>query len=193
MTSSAHEQLGPSDAVVAVDVQRCFCPGGALAVDQGDQVVPVLNAWIEAARNAGATVVASRDWHPSDHCSFEAQGGAWPPHCVAGTPEAEFHPRLDLPRETILISKGRDPQQEQYSAFHDTRLAEELRRRGVKRVWIGGLALDVCVLHSVLDAVEAGFEVHLIRPATRAVEAESGDARRAIDQMREAGAIIEDA
>ncbi len=180
------------DALLVVDVQRDFCAGGALAVPDGDAVVPVVNRLLERAVAAGAVVAASRDWHPPDHCSFRQQGGPWPAHCVQGTPGAAFHPELKLPPQTLLISKGQDPQREQYSAFDGTGLAEQLRSRGVERVWVVGLALDYCVKASALDARREGFETVVVLPATRPVEQESG--RAAVQQLRDAGVrIVEEA
>jgi nicotinamidase/pyrazinamidase len=184
-------RLSKHDAVIATDVQNDFCPGGALAVSKGDEVVPLLNRWMALAHESGATVAASRDWHPPDHMSFRQRGGPWPPHCVQNTRGAEFHPDLRLPEGTIIITKGADRDREDYSAFHHTDLAEQLRRRGVKRLWIGGLTTDYCVKESALDALKAGFEVHVIVAATRAVNVEPGDGDRAVAAMREAGAIIE--
>ncbi len=183
--------LKPTDVLVVVDVQNDFCPGGALPVREGDQVVPVLNRWIEAAEHSGAYVVASRDWHPSGHVSFTDRGGPWPVHCVRDTPGAAFHPDLCVPDRAIIVDKATDPDRDSYSGFADTGLAERLRQTGVKRVWVGGLALDYCVRATVLDALAEGFEVHLILPATRAVDVKAGDGQRAVDQMRQAGAIIE--
>jgi len=179
------------DALVVVDVQNDFCPGGALAVPNGDAIVPVLNGWIEAAQAAGIPIVASRDWHPEDHCSFSDRGGPWPRHCVRETPGAAFHPELELPRDAIVISKGRDRNRENYSAFDDTGLANRLQGLGVERLFIGGLAQDVCVRATVIDACEAGFETHLIRNATRAVDVSPGDGDRALEAMRAAGARID--
>jgi len=183
--------LGEKDALVIVDAQNDFFPGGALAVEGADEVVPVLNSWIERAEAAGAFVVASRDWHPEGHVSFQSEGGEWPPHCVQGTNGAAFHPDLRLPAETRIVTKGDNPRFDQYSAFDRTGLAEDLRRSGVERLWVGGLAQDVCVLHTVRDALAAGFEVHLIRDATRPVNVSPGDGERALEEMREAGAVIE--
>src|SRR5262249_46250784 len=149
-----------------VDVQNDFCPGGALPVAEGHQVVPVLNRWIEAARRGGARIVASRDCHPPGHVSFRDRGGPWPVHCVQDTPGAAFHPGLNLPAEAAVLSKGSAPDRDNYSPFADTGLADTLRRQGVRRVWVGGLAQDVCVRAAVLDALAAGFEVHLIEDAT---------------------------
>ncbi|MDE2990344.1 MAG: nicotinamidase [Chloroflexota bacterium] len=185
-------ELRPTDALLIVDVQRDFCPGGALAVPDGDAVVPVLNQWIDAARDAGAAVFASRDWHPPDHVSFQEQGGPWPSHCVAETPGARFHPDLALPVSATIIDKGTDAGHEAYSAFEGTDLAAWLHAAGIERLWVGGLALDYCVRASVLDARRiAGLPVHLILSATRAVEVQPGDGSRALDDMRSAGAVTE--
>lgn len=186
-------ELTTHDALVIVDVQNDFCPGGALAVEGGDEIIPVLNRWIEAAQKNRAVIVASRDWHPPDHVSFKGQGGPWPIHCVQMTRGAELHPDLNLPPiDTWNIAKGSHPKREQYSLFDGTDVADRLNEHGVQRLWVGGLALDVCVRATVLDALKAGFEVHLIRSATRAVNASAGDGDKAIAEMREAGAIIEE-
>lgn len=184
-------ELQSRDAVLAVDVQNDFCPAGALAVPQGDAIVPVLNDWIGAAVDAGVPVVASRDWHPRKHCSFAEHGGPWPPHCVRETTGAEFHPDLQLPADALIVSKGEAEAQDQYSAFDDTGLADRLRGLGVERLWIGGLAQDVCVQATVIDACAAGFETHLIADATRPVEVSPGDGERAIEAMRASGAHID--
>ncbi len=186
------DKLKTGDALVVVDVQNDFCPGGALAVPDGDAVVPVLNGWIEAAQAVGIPVVASRDWHPDDHCSFADRGGPWPRHCVRETPGAAFHPDLEIPGDAIVISKGRDRDRDNYSAFDDTGLADRLHGLGVERLFVGGLAEDVCVKATVLDACEAGFETHLIPNATRAVDVSPGDGDRALEAMRAAGARIDD-
>ena len=184
--------LRPSDALLIVDVQHDFCPGGALAVPDGDAVVPILNAWIEAAQDAGAAIFASRDWHPPDHVSFQAQGGPWPSHCVVATPGADFHTGLALPETAVVIDKGTHPEHEAYSAFEGTGLAGRLREAGAARLWVGGLALDYCVRASVLDARRiAGLDVHLILGATRAVDVQPGDGTRALAEMRAAGAVTE--
>jgi nicotinamidase/pyrazinamidase len=182
-------ELAESDAILAVDVQNDFCPGGALPIPQGDSVVAVLNRWIAAASAAGVPVFASRDWHPRGHMSFEVRGGPWPAHCVQDTPGAAFHPALCLPEDTVVVTKGVRFDQDQNSAFDQTGLATELARRGVRRLWIGGLAEDVCVLASALDARRAGFEVHLIEGATRPVTAEGG--RHARARMRDNGIVVD--
>jgi nicotinamidase/pyrazinamidase len=185
-------RLDQHDALLIVDVQNDFCPGGALPVQEGDRVVAVLNEWIGAARAAGSPVYASRDWHPAGHISFEERGGPWPRHCVQETPGAEFHPALDLPREAHVVSKGTTPDRDAYSAFEGTGLAEQMREEGVRRVWIGGLALDVCVLATALEALREGFEAHLIHSAARPVNVQEGDGDRALARMRSAGVIIEE-
>ncbi len=184
--------LSPADAVIVVDVQNDFCSGGALPVSEGDQVVPVLNRWIEAAETSGAKVVLSRDWHPPTHLSFKEYGGQWPTHCVQGTQGAAFHPDLRVLAEALIVTKGDKPDRDQHSAFDGTELGERLREQGIERVWVGGLALDVCVRATVLGALKLGFEVHVIRAGTRAVNVQPGDADRALEEMREAGAIIEE-
>jgi nicotinamidase/pyrazinamidase len=181
--------MQPGDALIIVDVQNDFCPGGALPIEQGDQVVPVLNEWIAAAMDNAVPVYASRDWHPGGHISFEERGGPWPPHCIQDSEGAAFHPDLNLPVTTIKVTKGVRFDQDQNSAFDETGLAEQLKRDGIKRIWVGGLAQDVCVLATVLDACREGFETHVIMDATRPVTAEGGEDSRT--QMEGAGARLE--
>jgi len=181
--------LNRHDAVLIVDVQADFLPGGNLGVQRGDEVVPALNRYLAAARRKGAPVFASRDWHPRDHCSFLAQGGPWPEHCVAGSPGAEFAPGLALTRDAVIISKATGKDTDAYSAFQGTELAPRLRELGVKRLLVGGLATDYCVLNTVLDARKAGFEVLLLADAIRAVNVKPGDGERAETKMLAAGAV----
>ena len=176
------------DALLIVDVQNDFCPGGSLAIPDGDSVVPVLNRWI--AQGAGMTV-ASRDWHPPDHISFLPQGGTWPAHCIRNTPGADFHRDLRLPGDALIISKGTHNDFDQYSALDRTGLANRLKQAGIGRLRIGGLALDVCVRATVLDALLQEFKVNLLLDATRAISAKAGDDQRAIAEMQAAGAVIE--
>lgn len=176
------------DALIVVDVQNDFCPGGALAVADGDAVVPGLNRAIESARQAGVPVVASRDWHPQSHCSFGPQGGPWPPHCIQQTEGGAFHPDLALPEDAHLVSKGTFEAHDQYSALDGTGLGDWLRHQGVRRLWVGGLAQDVCVQATVQDALRAGFWVKLMREATRPVDPDGS--AKALEAMREAGADI---
>lgn len=174
------------DALLIVDPQVDFCPGGALAVPEGNAIFPALN---RASRILPLTV-ASRDWHPAGHASFQAQGGPWPVHCQAGTPGAEFHPDLDADRIAHVFSKGTDPGQEAYSAFDGTGLAGWLREHGVRRLYVGGLATDYCVRASVLDARREGFDVVVLEDAIGAVDVAPGDGDRALAEMRAAGAEV---
>jgi nicotinamidase/pyrazinamidase len=175
-----------STAVLIIDVQHDFLPGGALAVPDGDAVLPAL---VEAAVGADL-IVASRDAHPADHCSFVAQGGIWPPHCVEGTPGAELHPAVTGLRPAVVIDKATTSDRDAYSAFDGTGLAAELRARGVDRLVVGGLATDYCVRASVLDALREGFAVTVLAGGVRGVEVEAGDTERALHEMREAGAVV---
>jgi nicotinamidase/pyrazinamidase len=181
--------LERQDAVLIVDVQVDFLPGGNLAVQRGDEVVPALNRYLALARRKGVPVFASRDWHPRDHCSFRPQGGPWPEHCVAGSPGAAFAPGLELPDDAVIISKATGSDSDAYSAFQGTDLARRLRELGAKRLLVGGLATDYCVLNTVLDARKAGFEVRLLADAIRAVNVKPGDGERAERQMLAAGAV----
>lgn len=205
--------------LVVVDVQNDFCPGGALAVPEGDQVVPVLNTWIKKFRERGLPVVYTKDWHPADHSSFKPNGGIWPPHCLQHTYGSDFHP--DLLVEGPVFVKGFVANREAYSGF-DSRLqaaesqvtsqvagqvagknkasapeetfgpplAEWLRQQSVKRIYVGGLATDYCVKATVLDGLKEGLEVVVIRDAVRAVNVNKGDGDRAIDEMAKAGATV---
>ena len=179
----------PHDALIVVDVQRDFCPGGALPIPDGHAVVPVINRYLAAAEAAGAPTFLSRDWHPAGHMSFHAQGGPWPEHCVQGSEGAAFHPDLQRPPRARVVTKGDSQDRDQYSAFDGTGLGAELGRAGVRRVWVAGLAEDVCVRATVLDAVAQGFEVKLIGAGTRPVTAPGG--ARARDEMQQAGAVVE--
>jgi nicotinamidase/pyrazinamidase len=181
--------IGTGDALLVIDVQNDFCPGGALPIEEGDRVVPILNRWLCAAGERGIPVYASRDWHPRGHSSFVEAGGPWPSHCVQDTEGAAFHADLQLPSDVVLVAKGVRFDLDQYSAFNETGLEERLRRDGVRRLWVGGLALDVCVRATVLDALRAGLEVRVLVDATRPVTAEEG--RRARSEMEAAGAILE--
>ncbi len=180
--------LRPNDALLVVDVQQDFCPGGALPIARGDEVVAVLNPWIAAASKQGLPVFLSRDWHPASHPSFTANGGRWPVHCQQDTAGASFHKDLFIPEGAEVVTKGTRFDQDQNSAFDQTGLADKLHRDGVRRLWIGGLALDVCVLATVLDGRRAGFEIRVLVAGCRPVTVEGG--REALTRMRKAGAVL---
>jgi nicotinamidase/pyrazinamidase len=180
--------VGKTDALIIVDVQNDFCPGGALPVPEGDQVIPVLNDYIKIFKKANEKIFATRDWHPPNHISFKAQGGPWPPHCVQNSEGANFHPDLKLPSDITIVSKAMDPLREAYSGFDGTELANTLKKQGVTRVFVGGLATDYCVKNTVLDARKLGFEAVLLLDAIRGINAEPGDVAKAIDEMVKSGA-----
>lgn len=180
--------LTAADALLIVDMQNDFLPGGSLGVPRGDEVIGPINRLIELFRARGLPVYASRDWHPGDHCSFAAHGGPWPPHCVAGTGGAAFSEALALPPDAVVVSKADTAEVDAYSAFNGTGLAGQLRARGVERLLVCGLATDYCVLNTVLDGRANGFEVLVAPEAVRAVEVEPGDGERALGRMREQGA-----
>lgn len=176
-------------ALIVVDVQNDFCPGGTLAVPHGDEVVAPLNKLIDEFLDRGDPVYKSRDWHPRTTKHFAAYGGTWPVHCVQNTRGAQFHPALrDDPRIKV-ISKGQGDA-DGYSAFDNTDLGSQLRNAGVQELVVGGLATDYCVRNTVLDAVDRGFKVKAVKDAMRPVELQPGDGERAIEEMRAAGAEI---
>jgi len=179
-------------ALLVVDVQNDFCPGGALAVPEGDRVVEVLNRYIAVFGEKHFPIFASRDWHPRQTSHFKDGGGPWPAHCVMNTKGAAFHPGLQLPHETIVISKGMDPDSDSYSAFlgQDAQgkgFADLLKAEHVQELYVGGLATDYCVKSSVLDARQAGLDVFLLTDAIRGVDLKPGDSQRAVEEMLSAG------
>jgi len=181
---------GSKKALIVVDVQNDFCPGGSLAVAQGDEVVTPLNKLMKEFLDRGEPVYKTRDWHPEKTKHFAAFGGAWPVHCVQNTRGAEFHPDLlDDPRITI-ISKGFDERADGYSGFDGTQLAQLLRDEGVEEIWVGGLATDYCVKQTVLDGLRNGFKVKALADAMRAVKVHPDDGKKAVEEMRNAGAEI---
>ena len=177
-----------AEALVIVDFQNDFTPGGALAVPHGDEIAGRIAELLDSGRFD--LVVATRDWHPADHGSFKAQGGIWPPHCVQGTPGAELHAGLDRARVDVVVDKGQDPQTEGYSGFDQTELEQVLRDAGADRVTIVGLATDYCVRHTALDALRAGFDVTVDAAGVRGIDAEPGDADRALAEVRQAGGSV---
>jgi nicotinamidase/pyrazinamidase len=182
-------------ALLIIDVQNDFCAGGALEVKGGDRVVAPINRLIARAEARAEPVYATRDWHPRNTRHFKEFGGEWPVHCVAGTPGAAFHPDLRLPADVLVVTTGETVDKEGYSAFEGhvpggRSLLDDLRDRGVTRLYVGGLATDYCVRHSVLDACRAGFEVALLTDAIAGVNVQPDDSSRALEEMREAGARL---
>jgi len=180
----------PGDALIVVDVQNDFLPGGALAVARGDEVIAPLNRWIGQFERQQLPIFATRDWHPRAHCSFKEQGGPWPPHCIAGTAGARFPPQLQLSPGVRIVSKATAVEPDAYSGFQGTALAEQLRSLGCKRVLVGGLATDYCVRATVLDALRAGFAAVVLADSVRPVDAQPGDGQRALEEMRAHGAEL---
>jgi len=177
-----------SHALLVVDVQNDFCPGGALGVKGGDTIIPAINRIIPLFDH----VVLSRDWHPDDHCSFADDpkfvDKSWPPHCVAGTHGAEFHTDLEIPDDAEIISKAVHSDREAYSGFQGTHMTEWLKKRGVDMIYICGLATDYCVRFSVLDAIHQGFKARVVIDAVKGIDVPEGSERQAIDDMVRAGA-----
>ncbi|HWT91879.1 MAG TPA: nicotinamidase [Solirubrobacteraceae bacterium] len=176
------------DALVIVDFQNDFTPGGALAVPHGDEIAGRIGELLDSGRFD--LVVATRDWHPADHGSFTERGGIWPPHCVAGTPGAELHDALDRARVDVVVDKGQDPATEGYSGFQATTLEQVLRERGIDCVTVVGLATDYCVRHTALDALELGFRVEVDRAGVRGIDAQPGDVEKALAEIVDRGGTV---
>jgi nicotinamidase/pyrazinamidase len=174
-----------TDALIIIDVQNDFCPGGQLAVSEGDKVVPVINSLIPKF----VSIFTTQDWHPANHFSFKTHGGAWPPHCIANTEGAQLHPDLRAESATHIL-KGTVISLEAYSAFQGTSFKRNLKKAGIKRLFITGLATDYCVRATTLDALEDGFEVFVVSDSVRGVEISMGDSKKALAEMKKAGAII---
>jgi len=180
-------------ALLVVDVQNDFCPAGALAVPEGDKIIPAINKYIRVFQKKKAPVLATRDWHPVRTRHFKDFGGIWPVHCVQNTPGAAFHPNLKLPKDAILLYKGMDPQKDAYSAFQaedatGTGLAKLLSLLGVKELYIAGLATDYCVRFSTRDALKQGFKVKILIDAVKGVNLKQKDSEKAIKEMVRLGA-----
>jgi len=183
-------KISYKDALIIVDMQNDFMPGGALPVNNALSIIPRINEYIELFKRAGALIIATRDWHPPNHISFSNRGGPWPPHCVQGSKGAEFHPSLLLPGEAILVSKGYKEDREAYSGFEDTALHQILISRGVKRLFICGVATDYCVKATALDAINLGYTVFILEDAIRGVDIPKGSVDRAINEMLNQGCIL---
>jgi len=183
-------RMTDKDALIVVDMQRDFMPGGALSVQEGDKIVPRLNQYIRLFFEKGLPVFFTRDWHPPDHISFKDQGGVWPPHCVQDTEGAKFHPDLYIPPDNrFIISKGTSRDFDAYSGFQGTMLDQLLKERGTKRVFVGGVATDYCVKNTVLGAINLGYEAFLLLDGIKGVDVKQGDSQRAIEDMLGAGAV----
>jgi len=178
------------DALIVTDVQYDFLPGGALGVEGGDRVIPVINRLMPLFEH----VVFSRDWHPADHVSFSREpefvDKSWPEHCVRGTHGAEFHRDLEKPGRAMVVSKATDPKREAYSCFQDTGLADELRDRGVERVFVTGLATDYCVKWTAQDALKSGFDVVVVSDAVAGIDVPEGNVEKAVSELKEQGAVF---
>ena len=177
-----------AEALLIIDFQNDFCPGGALAVPGGDAIAPRVNELVDSGRFD--LVVATRDWHPSDHASFEEHGGPWPPHCVQGTPGAELHPSIDRSKLDAVVDVGSGRSDEGYSGFEKSDLAQILRDHDIDAVTIVGLATDYCVRATALDALREGFDVTVDREGVRGIDVDAGDSERALGEVRAAGGSI---
>ncbi len=180
-------------ALLVVDVQNDFCPGGALAVPGGDEIIPVLNKYTAEFSRRGSPVFFSRDWHPPKTSHFAAYGGKWPEHCVQNTAGADFHRNLEIPEEAVIVSKGMDPEEEGYSAFDAVSsegipLLQLLEDLEINELFVGGLAADYCVKATVMESLKHGFGTYLLVDATKGVNVEPGDTKKAIAEMFESGA-----
>jgi nicotinamidase/pyrazinamidase len=181
-------ELMDGDALVIVDVQNDFLPGGALAVPQSDEILPVLNNYIAAFEKRGLPIYMTRDWHPPDHCSFKEYGGPWPTHCVADTTGAAFSTELKLGSPFTIVSKATTSDREAYSDFSTTDFEPNLRVAGVSRLFVSGLATDYCVFSTVKDALALGFKTYLLLDAIRGVNVQPDDSQRAEQEMIRLGA-----
>ncbi len=185
--------MGQRAGLVVVDIQNDFCPGGALAVPEGDVVIPRVNRTIALFGRRGLPVVFTRDWHPRQTKHFKEFGGAWPPHCIQGTKGARFHPDLQVPKGALVLSKGMDPEVDSYSGFQAVTekgrdLESTLRELAVDELFVCGLATDYCVRATALDGLRRGFNVRILRDAIRGVDAKAGDSEIAMKEMRGHGA-----
>lgn len=182
------QPLGPGDGLLIVDIQKDFLPGGALGIRGGDAILPAVREYVYRFERRGLPIFLSRDWHPENHCSFRERGGPWPRHCVAGSPGSLPPPDFRQPEHATLIFKATNRDQEAYSAFDGTGLDEALRASKVRRLFIGGLATDYCVVNTVKDARALGYDVVLLQDAICGVDAQPGDSRRAVETMLDLGA-----
>jgi nicotinamidase/pyrazinamidase len=181
--------LTPHDALLIADIQNDFLPGGALGIRGGEEILPILEDYIRRFHRGGHPIILTRDWHPHDHCSFVPRGGVWPVHCVAGSPGSLPPTSFPTPGSAIIIYKATDRNQEAYSAFQNTSLDRQLRDLAIRRLFVGGLATDYCVLNTVKDARKEGYDVCLLMDGIKAVNLVPNDGRRAEEEMINLGAV----
>ncbi|WP_231908713.1 isochorismatase family protein [Candidatus Nitrospira inopinata] len=183
------ETLDSHDALILVDVQNDFLPGGPLGVADSGAIVPILSEYVRRFHERGLPIFLTRDWHPRNHCSFQQQGGPWPLHCLAGSQGALPPDQFPVPAPAVIIYKGIDPDQDAYSGFQGTALHRHLQALDVRRLFIGGLATDYCVLNTVKDALSLGYAVRLLTDAIKAVDVRPDDGERAEQEMIRLGAV----
>lgn len=183
------KQITKDECLIVTDMQNDFCPGGALAVPEGDALVGPINRLMRYF----PLVVGTQDWHPPNHCSFKGQGGPWPPHCVQNTWGADFHPKLDSKKFGLIIHKAQYQNRDAYSAFQETPLAAELRKRKIKKIYLTGLATDYCIKNTALDGLRRHLETVIFIDLVRAVNAGPGDGGRALREIENAGGKLIDA
>ncbi|WP_456392536.1 nicotinamidase [Persephonella sp.] len=184
-------KIGRQDALIVVDMQNDFMPGGALPVPEGDSIVPVLNSYIRLFEEKGQPVFYTRDWHPENHISFRENGGIWPVHCVQNTEGAAFHPELYMPADNrFIISKGTSPDFDAYSGFQGTVLEELLKERGIKRIFVGGVATDYCVKNTAYGGLNLGFRVFVLEDGIKGVDVKEGDSEKALEFLLDNGAVL---
>jgi len=184
-------------ALLVIDMQNDFMPGGVLPVPEGDKIIPIINEYVELFNDNGYLIIATRDWHPAETKHFKKFGGEWPPHCVQKTRGAEFHEGLNFPAGTVVISKGDNPESEGYSCFegHDSfgkPMRYLLKENDIEELYVCGAATDYCVKNSVLDALKNDFRIFLLTDAVKGINAEEGDSEKAIQEMTEKGAAAVD-
>jgi nicotinamidase/pyrazinamidase len=182
--------ISKDDALIIADIQNDFLSNGSLPVKGGEEIIPVINEYVKMFKKAEATIIASRDWHPQNHVSFQSEGGPWPAHGIKDTEGAKFSPDLKLPKNTIIISKATNPSREAYSIFDETGLIEKLKEQEVSRIFICGLATDYGVVNSVLDARKLQLLTYVLVDATRGIEKNTGDIEKAIIAMGNSGANL---
>ena len=184
-------KITDKDALIVVDMQKDFMPGGALPVPEGDKIIPVLNRYIQSFANNGNPVFFTRDWHPENHISFKGHGGVWPSHCVQETEGAQFHPDLVIPSDNkFIISKGTSKDFDAYSGFQGTVLNDLLKERGIKRLFIGGVATDYCVFNTALGGINLGYQVFVLQDGIKGVDVNPGDSEKALNKLLEKGASL---